>query len=118
MNTKFENINREETLQVAQVVEGCMWFKNNCYEQNQLNTEGNVVQSSLFIDDEIDTVVKITKQFPIDFYINQKGNCVKTKAPIVDPFSITVYNTSDQLKTIYRVIEVEKDVPFDDRELE
>ena len=117
MSELIKNIDREATLQTAQIENDCIWY-HQYLRQDCLNKEGRVVESGLIIDDECGTVVKITMQFSIDFYINKKGEYIKTEAPEVDPFIITVYNEGDQLKTLYKVIEVQRDVPFNITQLE
>lgn len=118
MNKQIKNIDRDETLWVAELDGMLSWIPASNSYQNKLNNEGTVLESSLIIGIDTDTVVKITRQFPLDFYINNKGRLVETDPPVVDPFKIEVYYPGDGLKTIYKVIEVEKDVSYNDNEIE
>lgn len=112
MKQEIKNIDREATLQVAKAWEKCLWFRGNFYGNHELSTEGNVFKSSLVVDGFSDPIVKITRQYPLDFYIDMDGNRVETIAPTVDQFSLVTYNTDNDLKTIYKVVEVAKDIPF------
>ena len=118
MENMIKNIDYYATLCVAEAEEMFNWIPIPDAYHNKLNSEGNVLESSLILGKDTDTVVEITRQIPLGFYIDNEGVCIKSNAPTVPPFKITVYYPCDGLKTVYKVTEVEKEVLFDEKELE
>lgn len=118
MNKTINNIDYQYTLSVA--IEENMSHIMTMPDSHQikLHSEGKVLESSLIVGKDTDTVVKITKQIPLGFYIDKKGKYIESKTPMVDPFKIIVYYPCDGIKTVYKVVEVQKDVPYDVKELE
>lgn len=119
MAKTFKNINRAATLQCSFIEDGYWWNHDNVvYDGEKLNKEGNVVQVSIMVEtDGGEQIIKITRQFPLNYYIDNDGNYIETKAPKVSPFLITVYSPEDNLKTVYKVVKVEEDVEYQPSEL-
>lgn len=100
--------------------EGCFFIMDDRMYRDMLycGDKGPVMQPSLFIDNgDGYLITRITKQFPLDFYVNEDGKRVKIKPAEVSPYLISVFDTTTGKKTVYEAKEVATDVPFNPNEL-
>ena len=112
-------IDREATLEEA-LDEGyyIVWDDHNYQDMLMCSKDGPVMQPSIFIDNgNREVITKISKQMPLDFYINQDGERVEIKPTRTAPYLITVFDVTGGRKRVFEAVEVAKDVPFNPDEL-
>ena len=120
MNSSYKNkIDVNETIEEA-LDEGYFFIMDDHMYKDMLycGDKGPIMQPSLFIDNGGGYLItKITKQFPLDFYINKNGKMVRIKPAEVSPYLISIYDTSTGKKVVYEAKEVATDIKFNPDEL-
>ena len=111
-----KDIDRITTLYTLGYEEFLYWPVGEFRTIRDLNEEGNVIRNSLVID-SCDELIKITKQYPINFYCNTEGEWVDIEKPEVDEFIVERYFPDDGYKQVYKLVLVEDEVPYKEEEL-
>lgn len=112
-------IDKKATLDKA-LDEGYFFIWDDHIYQDMLmcGKSGPIMQPSFFIDNgNREVITKITRQMPLDFYINKDGERIKIEPTDAAPYLITVFNLVGGTKRVFEAVEVAKNAPFNPSEL-